>query len=87
MFNRSRLCRLMQARALSLNRTMRTDITTAVANSCDMTPERAGEEIGYEMDNLRSLASDNSLTYADMEQACLDLGLDLDYVEDMLLMF
>lgn len=56
-------------------------IVKDVMRSCDMTEAEARQEIRSEVDNI--LSSDN-ITYEDLEDVCMNLGVDFDNIEGLL---
>lgn len=60
---------------------MRTDIINQISNSCSCSHREAKEYLDSELRNLRELQEADDLREYDIETACLNLGLDLDYQE------
>ena len=58
----------------------------SICNSCSCTPEEARGYLNDEIRNLRELNEVNDLRIDDFDQACFNLGIELDYVEEMLMM-
>lgn len=56
-----------------------------VAHGCGCNADQADVIIADEADYLRDLASRGDLTMEDMEDAMLDMGVDFDFIEEMLL--
>ena len=60
---------------------MQTNIIELISNSCGCSQTEAQEYLDSEIRNLRELQEMDDLRDDDIENACLDLGLDLDYQE------
>lgn len=60
---------------------MQTDIIELISNSCGCSHTEAREYLDSEIRNLRELQEADDLRDDDIENACLNLGLDLDYQE------
>jgi hypothetical protein len=60
---------------------MRTDIITLICNSCSCGKTEAQEYLDSELQYLHELQDANDLREGDIEAACCNLGLDLDYQE------
>lgn len=60
---------------------MRTDIITLICNSCSCGKTEAQEYLDSELQNLCELQELDDLREGDIELACSNLGLDLDYQE------
>ena len=60
---------------------MQTDIIELISNSCGCSQMEAQEYLGSELRNLRELQELDDLREGDIELACSNLGLDLDYQE------
>lgn len=60
---------------------MRTDIITLICNSCSCGKTEAQEYLDSELQYLRELQDVDDLRDGDIEAACRNLGLDLDYQE------
>ena len=60
-------------------------LTDMVAHECGCNADQADVIIADEADYLRDLASRGDLTMEDMEDAMLDMGVDFDFIEEMLL--
>jgi hypothetical protein len=60
-------------------------LTDMVAHGCGCNADQADVIIADEADYLRDLASRGDLTMEDMEVAMLDMGVDFDFIEEMLL--
>lgn len=57
------------------------NIITLICNSCGCDKTEAQEHLDFELQNLRELQELDDLREDDIETACLNLGLDLDYQE------
>jgi len=60
---------------------MRTDIITLICNSCSCGKTEAQEYLDSELQYLRELQDVDDLREGDIEAACGNLGLDLDFQE------
>lgn len=60
---------------------MQGNIISLICNSCSCSQTEAQEYLDYEIENLRELQELDDLREDDIETACLNLGLDLDYRE------
>lgn len=60
-------------------------LTEAVAISNGVSEKDANEMIDDELKVCNDLLQHGDLNYSDMEDACFDLGIDLDHIEDLLL--
>lgn len=60
---------------------MRGNIISLIGSSCSCSQTEAQEYLDSEIRNLRELQEMDDLRDDDIENACLDLGLDLDYQE------
>ena len=60
---------------------MRTDIITLICNSCSCGKTEAQEYLDSELQYLHELQDVDDLRDGDIEAACYNLGLDLDYQE------
>jgi hypothetical protein len=61
-------------------------IIDSIQIGCDCTAVEAQEYLDSELANLRELAELDDLRIDDFDTACSNLGIDLDYVEDLLYM-
>lgn len=61
------------------------DLETAVAKSNGCNKQEANEMIDDELNVCRDMFQNGDLNYSDMEDACFDLGIDLDHIEQLLL--
>lgn len=57
-----------------------------IRKSCGTDSDGAREILEEELECLNELADDGELRFDDLEQACFDMGIDLDNIEDLLLM-
>ena len=57
-----------------------------IRKSCGTDSDGARDILEEELECLNELADDGDLRYSDLEQACFDMGIDLDNIEDLLLM-
>ena len=57
------------------------NIITLICNSCSCGKTEAQEYLDSELQNLRELQELDDLRESDIELACSNLGLDLDYQE------
>lgn len=57
------------------------EIIERICNSCSCNEQEAQEYLDDEIRNLRELQELNDLRESDIESACTDLGLELDYME------
>ena len=57
------------------------NITTLISNSCGCDKTEAQEYLDSELQYLHELQDTNDLRESDIELACSNLGLDLDYQE------
>ncbi|WP_289193674.1 hypothetical protein [Bacteroides acidifaciens] len=60
---------------------MQTNIIELICNSCSCSHTDAQEYLDAEIRNLRELQEVDDLREDDIEMACSNLGLDLDYQE------
>ncbi len=60
------------------------ELIDAIRISNDCSKKDAENILQDEMDTCRDLLSDDDLTMCDLEQACFDMGIDLDHIEQML---
>lgn len=60
---------------------MRGNIISLIGSSCGCSQTEAREYLDSEIRYLRELQEADDLREDDMETACLNLGLDLDYQE------
>ena len=60
---------------------MRGNIISLIGSSCSCSQTEAQEYLDSETRSLRELQEVDDLREDDMETACLNLGLDLDYRE------
>lgn len=60
---------------------MQTNIIELISNSCSCSQTEAQEYLDSEIRNLRELQEVDDLREDDIEMACSNLGLDLDYQE------
>ena len=60
------------------------DIVSAVANNCCVDTKDAESIINNELDNCRVLLANGELDYEDMDNLCLSLGIETDYIEELL---
>ena len=60
---------------------MRENIISLISSSCGCSQTEAREYLDSEIRYLRELQEADDLREDDMEMACLNLGLDLDYQE------
>lgn len=60
-------------------------LTEAVSISNGVSEKDANEMIDDELNVCRDLLQNGDFNYQDMEDACFDLGIDLDYIEQLLL--
>lgn len=60
------------------------DLIDAIKISNDCSTKDAEGILQDEMDTCRDLLAEGELTMCDMEQACFDMGIDLDHIEDLL---
>lgn len=60
---------------------MQKDIISLICNSCSCNGTEAQEHLDSELRHLRELQELDDLREDDMEVACLNLGLDLDWQE------
>lgn len=60
---------------------MRTDIITLICNSCSCGKTEEQEYLDSELQYLRELQDVDDLREGDIEAACGNLGLDLDFQE------
>ena len=60
---------------------MQKDIISLICNSCRCNGAEAQEHLDSELRHLRELQELDDLREDDMEVACLNLGLDLDWQE------
>lgn len=60
------------------------ELIDAIRISNDCSKKDAENILQDEMDTCRDLLSDGDLTMCDLEQACFDMGIDLDHIEQML---
>ena len=60
---------------------MQINIIEQISNSCSCSHTEAREYLDSEIRYLRELQEADDLREDDMETACLNLGLDLDYRE------
>ena len=60
---------------------MKGEIINLICNSCGCDRAKAQEYLDSEIRTLRELQEVDELREEDMETACLNLGLDLDYQE------
>ena len=60
---------------------MKTDIISLICNSCSCGKTEEQEYLDSELQNLRELQDVDDLRESDIELACSNLGLDLDYQE------
>lgn len=58
---------------------MQTNIIELISNSCSCSQTEAQEYLDSEIRNLRELQEVDDLREDDIEMACSNLGLDLDY--------
>lgn len=65
---------------MTLN-SMAENIITLICNSCSCGKTEAQEYLDAELQYLRELQDANGLREGDIEAACCNLGLDLDYQE------
>lgn len=67
-------------RTLTMN-DMGENIITLICNSCGCDRTEAQKHLDFKLQNLRELQELDDLREDDIETACLNLGLDLDYQE------
>ena len=60
------------------------ELIDAIRISNDCSKKDAESILQDEMDTCRDLLSDGDLSMCDLEQACFDMGIDLDHIEQML---
>ena len=60
---------------------MRENIISLISSSCGCSQTEAREDLDSEIRDLREWQEADDLREDDMETACLNLGLDLDYRE------
>ncbi len=60
---------------------MHTDIISLIGSSCSCSHAEAQEYLDDELRHLRELQEMDDLREDDIEMACSNLGLDLDYQE------
>ena len=60
---------------------MQKDIISLICNSCGCNGTEAQEHLDSEIRYLQELQDENDLRDGDIEAACCNLGLDLDYRE------
>lgn len=60
---------------------MQKDIISLICNSCSCNGTEAQEHLDSELRHLRELQELDDLREDDIEVACLNLGLDLDWQE------
>lgn len=60
---------------------MQTNIIELISSSCSCSQTEAQEYLDSEIRNLRELQEADDLREDDIEMACSNLGLDLDYQE------
>ena len=60
---------------------MQTNIIELICNSCSCSQAEAREYLDSEIRNLRELQEADDLREDNIEMACSNLGLDLDYQE------
>lgn len=59
-------------------------ITENISRSCNCNEIQAQEYLEDELRNLRELQALNDLRYSDLEEACKGLGLDFDWIHDLI---
>lgn len=60
------------------------ELTQLISNSCGMSQEDAKENLDNQLGILRTRLEHNDIHYADYYLACEDLGIELDYIPDLI---
>lgn len=60
------------------------DLTTTISASIGCDLKTADEILQGELDYCQDLLDNGCLTYDDLEQICFDMGVESDYIEDII---
>jgi hypothetical protein len=60
------------------------DIVETTQKSCDLTKEQAEHEVNSEVNNLRDLLYADDLRFSDFEDACENLGVETDNIDELM---
>lgn len=63
---------------------MKLDPIKDIQASCDCSEKEAEQIYQSEVDNLRDLLYEDDLRFGDLEDACMNMGIDFDNIEELI---